>query len=475
MRRMATLSLALLAGCSMNPKLEIPSAPIAASYPAATSGDSRNAANLGWREMFGDPRLQQLIELALSDNRELRIAVLNVEAARAQFRVARGAQLPTVDAQGTYMHQRAPSSVAGAGVGITPGGGGEATAPDGIEFGQFSAQAALTSFELDLFGRLRSQSQAAFERYLATDQGRRATQISIVGAVADAYLAERLAQEQVRLTEATLKDWNASLDLTRRLREAGQNSGLEVTQAEGLVRQAEADLEQRHRELAQATNALVLAVGAPIPQDVPAPIDLLKQPIITHLPAGLPSDLLTRRPDIVQAEHELRASNADVGAARAAFFPRLSLTAAFGFTSLALDDLFKGANQSWNFSPTITAPIFQGGQLKGNLDVSKVRKSIAVATYERTIQSAFREVADGLAARATYGRQVQAQTRATEIATKRVDLSNLRFKAGVESRLELLDSQRSAYTARQTLLSVRRDEMSSAIGLYRALGGGTTG
>lgn len=464
----------LLAGCSMNPKLILPAAPVASTYPLST-GETANGANLAWREMFGDPRLQQLIEIGLSDNRELRTAVLNVEAARSQFRVQRGAQLPAVDAQGTYTRQRLPTSVAGAGVGLDPNQTGN-TGPSatGIEFGQFTAQAALTTFEIDLFGRLRSQTQAAFERYLGTAEGSLATRIAVIGTIADAYLAERLATEQLRLTETTLTDWRASLKLIRLLRDAGQNSGIEIAEQEGLVRQAEADLEQRRRELAQATNALVLAVGAPLPNDLPPPFDLMKQPIVTQLPAGLPSDLLARRPDILRAEHELRAANADVGAARAAFFPRLSLTAAFGFASLALDQLFKGANRSWSVSPQIAAPIFQGGQLKGSLDLARVRSSIAVNEYERTIQSAFREVADGLAARATFSRQVEAQVRAAAANDTRVRLSNLRFRAGVESRLEVLDAQRSSYTARQAVLNVRQQELSSAIGLYRALGGGVS-
>ncbi|MXP42025.1 efflux transporter outer membrane subunit [Altererythrobacter soli] len=466
MRRILPVTLLLLAGCSMNPKLDMPPPPVAAAYPDSSPFDEQNAADLGWREMFGDPRLQQLVELSLRDNRDLRIAVLNVEAARAQFRTQRGAELPGLEAQGSYTRQR-----------TSPAGAGDNSSlplANGFEFGQFNAQVALTAFEIDLFGRLRSQSQAAFERYLATDQGRRAVQIAVVGAVADAYLAERLAAEQVRLTQATLQDWRSSLQLTRRLHAARQVSGLEVTQAEELVHQAEADLEQRRRELAQATNALVLAVGAPLPADLPAPIDLLQQPIRTQLPAGLPSELLQRRPDVVQAEHELRAANADVGAARAAFFPRLSLTAALGLTSPALDELFRGANRSWSFSPALTAPIFQGGQLQGNLDLAELRKSIAVAHYERSIQAAFREVADGLAARATYAPQVAVQSQAAEAAARRVDLSNLRFRAGVESRLELLDAQRSAYSARQALLNIRHQEMASAIGLYRALGGGLT-
>ncbi|MGE4305711.1 MAG: efflux transporter outer membrane subunit [Novosphingobium sp.] len=468
-RRLVPALCALLAGgCSMNPKLDRPPAPVAAAYPGALPADAAGAVSLGWRDMFGDPRLQALIALALQENRGLRIAVLNVEAARAQFRVQRGALLPAVEAQGGYTRQRIPTSVAGAGLGLEGDGAG----PGGFEFGQYSAQAALTGFEIDLFGRLRSLSQAAFERYLATDAGRRATQIALIGAVADAYLAERHAEEQLRLTERTLADWRTSLDLVRRLRAASQSSGLELSQAEGLVHQAQADLEARTRALAEARNALELLVGAPLPTDLPSPIGLMDQPIRTQLPAGAPSDLLLRRPDIRQAEHDLIAANADVGAARAAFFPRLSLTAAFGFTSIALDTLFSGDSRSWSFTPQLTAPIFQRGQLRGNLDLAKVRKEIAISHYEQTIQSAFREVADGLAGRATYERQLAAQQGAAQSATRRVQLSTMRYRAGVDSRLELLDAQRSEYAARFAMLETRRQELSSAAGLYRALGGG---
>ncbi|WP_281822797.1 efflux transporter outer membrane subunit [Sphingobium sp. BS19] len=467
-RTTSLLSAVFLAGCSMNPRLDIPVAPVSATFPGAHATDPGNAAELHWREMFPDPRLQRLIALALNESRDLRIAALNVEAVRAQYRVQRGVGLPAIEATGGYSRQRTPAATAGAAI----GGGNTSTGQTGFEFEQFTAQAALTSFEIDLFGRLRSQSQAAFERYLATDEGRRAARISLIGAVADAYVDERLAEEQLKLTEATLLDWRSSLEIARRMHAAAQNSGLDIAQAEGQVSQAEADLEGRRRALAQATNALTLLVGSPLPQDLPAPRALGMQGIRTHLPAGLPSDLLIHRPDIRQAEHELVAANADVGAARAAFFPRLSLTAALGFSSLALENLFSGGNRAWSFVPQITAPVFQGGQLRGNLDLAKVRSSIAIASYERAIQAAFREVADGLAGRATFDRQMEAQRRAAASAGARLRFSALRYRAGVDGRLELLDAQRGDFAARGALLDLQHDSLSNAIGLYRALGGG---
>lgn len=447
----------------MTPKLVLPAPPVAASYPVSVAGE----AVPEWRAMFGDARLQRLIALALDENRDLRIAALNAEAALAQARVQRAQGLPNVNADMTYSRQRQPAGVAGAGMGL---GQSEAS---GFSFGQFGAQAMLTSFEIDLFGRIRAQNTAAIERYLASQEGRRAVRLTVIGAVVEAYLAERLAAEQVSLTEATLIDWQASADITRRLHAAGQSSAVDLAQIDGQLQQARADLAQRRREVMLATNALVLAVGAPLPDDLPSAVGLVQQPIrVAHAP-GTPSDLLLRRPDIAQAEHELRATNADVGAARAAFFPRLSLTAAFGFASLALDKLFQSGNRSWSYSPALSIPIFRGGELRGSLDLARIRKSVAVAGYERTIQTAFREVADGLAASATFASQVKAQQGVVEQAERRKRLAQLAWQSGVSGRLELLDAQRTAYAAQQALLVVRRDELASAAALYRALGGGT--
>lgn len=464
-------SLALLlatTACSMTPNLALPPAPISPAYPviAGTGGPDAGEALPDWRTMFADPRLARLIEIALDSNRDLRIAALNADAARAQLRVQRAQSLPGLQAEGGYTRQRQPAAVAGAGVGLTPGSG-----PSGFEFGQFTAQAALASFEIDLFGRIRAMNAAAFHRWLASLQSRRAVRLAVIGTIVDVYLNERLAAEQLALAEATLADWRNSLDLTKRLKEAGQASGVETAQAEGQVRQAQADVAQRQREKMQATNALALAIGAPLPGDLPPPIPLLDQPMRTELAAGTPSMLLTRRPDIAQAEEELRAANADIGAARAAFFPRLSLTGAFGFASIALRGLFDDANRAWSFAPQVSAPIFRGGELRGTLDLAKLRASVAVATYEKAIQTGFREVADSLVARATYATQRGELRAAAEQAQRRAELAALSYRAGVTGRLELLDAQRALYAAQQAVLIVRRDELAGAAALYRALGG----
>lgn len=471
MRRLTLATmLATTTACSMTPKLVPPLAPVPERYPDAGPAAGNGAADPlpEWRAMFAEPRLERLVALALADNRDLRIAALNAEAARAQVRVQRAQSLPGINADAGYTRQRQPAGVAGAGVGLTPGGGAT-----GFEFGQFTAQAALTSFEIDLFGRLHAMNEAAFHRWLSTVEARRAVRLTVIGAVVEAYLAERLADEQLGLTRSTLADWRASLDITRLRKQAGQASGIDLAQAEGLVRQAQADLAQRDRERAQATNALTLAVGAPLPTDLPLPASLMAQPIRTALAPGLPSDLLTRRPDIAQAEHDLRAANADVGAARAAFLPRLSLTAAFGFASLAIDGLFKGANRTWSYSPAIAVPIFRGGELRGNLDLAKLRTSAAVANYEKAIQTAFREVADGLAAQVTYTAQSRELQAVVSEAERRGSLTALAYRAGQTGRLELLDAQRSTYAARQAALLVRRDQLLAASALYRALGGDT--
>lgn len=461
MRCLPLLLTLSLSACSLTPPLVKPEAPVPAVFPMApTEPGSVKAANIGWRTMFPDARLQRLITMALENNRDLRLAALNVEAAQAQFRIQRAAHLPGIDASAQVTRQR------------TVANGPGVPSQSAIVTEQVGAGVGLSAFEIDLFGRVRSLSEAAFARNLATQEGRRTAQIALVGAVADAYLTERLALEQRHLAERTLADWQQSLDLARLRRQAQQNSGLEVAQAEGQVATAAADLEARTRALAQAQNALRLLVGADLPQDLPRGLPLDHPPVLTALPAGLPSELLTRRPDIRQAEQSMVAANADIGAARAAFFPRISLTASLGYASPAMSGLFDSPHRVWSFSPQIVQPLLQGGRLSAELRLAEVRKSGAVAEYERAIQTAFREVADGLAGQQTFGRQIAAQLRVVDSAERRAELSRLRYRAGIEGRLELLDAQRQLYAARQTLLDLRRDAFSGAVGLYKALGGG---
>lgn len=451
-----------LSACSLAPDLVTPDLPVPAAYPSSapvTAGEELGA-DLDWRAMFGDPRLQRLIELAIENNRDLRLATLNVEAVRAQYDIQRSARIPALGLTGGTTRQRVAADNT-----ASPATSARVQSQHAIGIG-------ISAFEIDLFGRVRSLSDAAFARYLGSEEGRRAARIALVGAVADAYFAERLAREQVDLAGKTLADWRQSLDLARRLKAAFQTGGLDIAQAEGQVAAAEADLEGRTRALARAGNALTLLVGTALPDDLPPLAPLDGGAVRTRLPPGLPSDLLTRRPDIRRAERLLVAANADIGAARAAFFPRLSLTSSLGYASPVLGSLFESGQGVWSFAPQITQSLFLDGQLQAELRLAEIRKSEAVAEYERAIQAAFREVADGLAGSATFGRQIEAQVRVVASAERRVELSTLRYRVGLEGRLELLDSQRQLYAARQTLLDLRRDEIGNAIGLYKALGGG---
>jgi NodT family efflux transporter outer membrane factor (OMF) lipoprotein len=462
MRLFLTLPLlGCLSACSLTPPLQRPAAPVPASFPMAanTAASTLPASALGWRAMFADPRLLRLIDLAVVNNRDLRLATLNVQAAQAQANIQHAARLPAVGLEGTRTRERT----------LSTDGKGQASREVSQQSG---VNVALSAFELDLFGRVRALSDAAFARYLASEQGRDAAQIALVGAVAEAYFAQRLADEQLQLTERTLADWQQSLALARLLKQAEQNSELDVAQAEGQVALAEADLEARRRALAQADNALQLLVGSELPSDLPAALPLERQSVIAQLPTGLPGDLLLRRPDLRQAEQMLVAANADIGAARAAFFPQISLAASFGYASTSLDGLFDPARRVWRFAPQIAQPLFQGGRLRAELRLAEVRKSEAVAQYERAIQTAFREVADALAGIATFNRQIEAQGRAVAAAEQRLHLSDLRYRAGVDGRLELLDAQRQLQAARQALLELRRAEIANRVALFKSLGGG---
>lgn len=458
------LSLSLIGGlaaCSLTPLLKLPPPPVPANFPLSTkpAASAVPASQLGWRAMFGDPRLQRLIELALQHNRDLRLAALNVQAAKEMANVQRAGLLPAVGLAATQTRERA----------LATDGGGRTTRSVSQ---QAEVNVAVSAFELDLFGRVRALSDAALARYLASEHGRDAVHIALVGAVAEAYFAQQLAVEQRQLAERMLADWQQSLALARLLKQAEQSSSLDVAQAEAQAALAEAELEARRRAEAQAANALQLLVGGEQPVDLPPALPLAGQPVIARLPAGLPSDLLLTRPDLRQAEQMLVAANADIGAARAAFFPQISLTASFGYASTALGGLFDPGHQVWRFAPQLSQPLFQGGRLRAELRLAEVRKSEAVAQYERAIQNAFREVADALAGTATFDRQIAAQQRALDAAERRLALSRQRYQAGLDGRLELLDAQRQFDAARQTMLALRHEEIVNRVALYKSLGGG---
>ena len=465
MRHITTVAWCLLLGaCSSTAPLQGPEPQLPGSFP----GQSRlsindaccvRATEIGWRRMFGDPALQRLIDIALANNRDLRLATLNVEAVQSQYRIQRARQLPAVAADVTGTRERAKVD--------------KGTKDDASSVSQTAGiNVGVSAFELDLFGRVKALSDAALARYLASEQGQKAAQITLIATVADAYYAQRLAKEQLQLAVQTQLDWQQSLVLARLLKDASQNSGLDVALAEGQVAVAEADVHARQRSLKQADNALQLLLGTASPANLPPPLPLDQQPVLTRLPVGLPSDLLLQRPDLMQAEQLLVAAHADIGAARAAFYPSITLTASFGVASSSLSGLFDAGSRVWRFAPQITQPLFQVGRLQGELRLAELRKSEALAQFERSIQIAFREVADALAGSATYADQLAAQSRAVASAERRVLLTAQRYRAGLDGRLELLEAQRQHHNARQTLLELRRNEISNAVALYKALGGG---
>ena len=449
---------ALLTGCAnLAPTYERPAAPVPPTFPDATPGTGA-AADVRWQDFFADARLQGLIELALANNRDLRVAVLNIEQARAQYRVQDAQTLPGVNASGGGSASRVPAGLSGTGAPVINR--------------QYSANIGISAYELDLFGRVRSLSAQALEQYLATEEARRSTQISLVAEVANAYLSWAADIERLALARETLRSQSESYALTQRRFELGSTSALTLRQLQTSVDSARVDVAYYSGQLAQDRNALALLIGTSVPEAL-APVALGDQlNALPELPAGLPSDLLLRRPDLLQSEHQLKARTANIGAARAAFYPRISLTATAGGSSAELSSLFKSGSSAWSFIPQISLPIFDGGSNRANLDSAKAGRDIALAQYEKSIQTAFREVADALAQRGSIGDQLDAQRSLVEASGEALKLSEARFSRGVDSYLEVLDAQRSWYSARQTLIATRLARLSNGVSLYKVLGGG---
>ena len=455
----AALSTLVLGGCmSFIPAYERPAAPVAPAYaaellPAGAAGTAA-ASDIEWQRFFTDARLRRLIEISLANNRDLRVAVLNIEAARAAYQVKRADELPSVGAG--FTAQRAAGATGGL-------------------VNTYAVGLQVTGYELDFFGRVRSLSQAALSQYLATEESRKTVQIALVASVANAYVALLSDDELLRVTRETLKTRDESFKLTKLKFDNGAASELDFRQAEQLLEGARATLAQTQRQRALDENALVLLLGQALPADLPAGLTLASQQVVAgDLPAGLPSDLLTRRPDVRAAEQQLLAANANIGAARAAFFPRISLTANAGTASLELGDLFKSGTFGLTGSATLLQPIFDAGRNQANLDTAKVNKDIAIAQYEKAIQTAFREVSDSLAGRATLGEQLRAQTAQTNAAQVSFNLADLRYRNGAASYLDVLDAQRSLFTAQQALVQVQALQAQNLMTLYKVLGGGWT-
>lgn len=446
-------------GCTLMPFYDRPESPVASTWRSGNDVTSADpAAEIAWQEFFKGEELKSLISAGIENNRDLRQAMLNVEIARAQYRIQRSNLLPTVTADGQVARQRTPETVSPTGQASTQT--------------QYAANIATTAFEIDLFGRLRSLNAAAMEQYLATAEARNAAQITLVSEIANTYLTLLSDQAQLELSAETVQSQEETYRLLSRRFEEGIGTKLDLRQAETLLENARVDQIAFTRRVAQDLNALELLVGMPLdPAQITAKFDDVEA-LVSDVNAGLPSDLLQNRPDIRQAEHELKAANANIGAARAAFFPSVSLTASGGVAARELSDLFSASSGAWLFAPQVTAPIFTAGRNMANLDVATLRKEANIAAYERAIQIAFREVADALAGRQTLGDELAAQQRLVTATQDAFNIAQARYTGGIDNYLTVLDARRSLYGARQGEIATRLARLSNYIALYAALGGG---
>ncbi|MEG7363774.1 efflux transporter outer membrane subunit [Pseudomonas citronellolis] len=447
----------LLGGCvNLAPDYQRPAAPVAAQWPgAAPAGASQ--ADVDWREFFVDARLRDTVARALANNRDLRVAALNVEYQRAQYRIQRAELFPAVSASAEGTRQRALSD------GTT------------AVSSQYSVGLGVSSYELDLFGRLRNLKDAALEDYLALEQTRRSTQISLVAEVASAWMTLAADQQLLKLARDTHASQQKTYELVQRSHGLGGESGLSLAQARSTVESARAEAASYASQVEQDRNALELLVGERLDASLLPGDTGLDAALLVTVPAGLPSSLLQRRPDVLAAEHTLKAANADIGAARAAFFPSVSLTASGGSASGELSGLFKSGSRAWSFAPSISLPIFDAGSNQAGLDAAKITRDIDVANYEKALQTAFSEVADALSVRSHINERLDAQRELTAATDKSYDLSLALYKQGSDSFLEVLDAQRSLYSAQQTLISLELAEQVNRVTLYKVLGGGWQG
>ncbi|HJV42754.1 efflux transporter outer membrane subunit [Caulobacter sp.] len=459
------LTLILLAStavsaCTLAPEYKRPTLPVAQTWstPAAEPTGSVTAADLDWRQVLVDPRLQGVVDLALKQNRDLRVAVLNIEKARAQYGVQRANLFPAVNGVLSETRSRTPAATSQTG--------------QGVDIETYSATIGFTAYELDLFGRVRSLNQQALQSFFSTEETARSVRISLIAETANAWLTLAADQDRLALARNTLATREESLRLVQRQVDGGVGSLMDLRNAQTLVETARSDVATYTAQVAQDRNALTLLAGTDLPADLLPSGGVASVNILADLPAGLPSDVLVRRPDVLAAEHTLRGANANIGAARAAFFPRISLTGSTGAASGDLDGLFKNGTGAWSFIPQISLPIFAGGANVAGLNSAKASRDIAVATYEKTVQTAFREVSDALSVRATVADRVAAQERLVTAATDSQRLSQQRRDAGLDSALTLLDSQRTLYSAQQGLITARLNRATNLVTLYKTLGGG---
>jgi len=456
-------TLVCLGGCAMIPKYTRPEAPVPTDWPSGSAyGGNRSApdapiaADLRWRDFFTDERLQKIIETALQNNRDLRVAALNVERARAIYRIQRAELFPKIEVTAKAFRERIAGDLSGTGIATTAE--------------SYSVNLGVTSWEIDFFGRIRSLEKSALEEYFATEQARRSAQILLVSEVANAYLTLAADRENLKLAQSTLDAQQASYHLIRRRHEVGLVSELDLRQVQTRVDTARVDVARYTQLTALDENALNLLVGSQVPAELLPEVLSVVAPLPEVSP-GLSSEVLLLRPDVLQAEHQLKATNANIGAARAAFFPRISLTTAIGTASGDLSGLFKSGSFVWNYAPQIVMPIFDARTWSA-LAASKVDQKLAVTQYERAIQAAFREVADALAKKGTLGDQVAAQQSLVDATARTYELSLARYEKGTDIYLNVLDAQRSLYAAQQGLINTRVAKLANQVQLYAVLGGG---
>ena len=434
----------LLSACTLAPRYQQPEVNVPASFRYDTAANqSSRAADTGWEDYFADPRLKSLITLALQNNPDLRMAALNAEAVRAQYAITRAASLPGINASGTGQRARVAQDLSATGRSYIAE--------------SYSVGLGIASYELDLFGKARSNNQAALQGYFSSAAARDSAHLALVSAVAKAYFNERYAEESMKLAQRVLQTREQTYRLNQIQHNAGVISAVNLREMEALIESAKADYAAALRAREQAHNALAVLINQPVPN---------------NLPAGLSSDLLQNRPDIRAAEHNLRQANANIGAARAAFFPSISITSSIGTGSTEMNRLFDGINRTWVFSPTIKVPIFNWGSLRASLDVAKLRQQSAVAAYEKAVQSAFQDVSNALVARETLQQQYDARVQTQKAYNDRLRLINLRYRHGVSSSLEVLDAERSSYSADAAVLATQLSMLENLADLYKALGGG---
>ena len=455
------VAIATTNACSLIPEYLRPQAPVPETFPNADAKAASSATQLSdipWQDYFADAQLREVIGLALNNNRDLRVAALNIEKARALYRVQRADMFPRIGITGTETAQRLPGDLTSSG--------------DATTTHQYSATVGFSAYELDFFGRIRSLNAQALEQYLGTEEAKRSAQISLVAEVANVWLILAADKERLALALSTFETRQKSYELIRRTFEVGVGSALDVRQAETLMESARTDVARYIAQEAKDANALALIVGTTVSADLLPAILSDSVSAITEVPAGVPSEVLTRRPDVLQAERALRAANANIGAARAAFFPSITLTAGAGVASDSLGGLFSGGGGTWSFIPQIKLPIFEAGRLTANLEATKVQREINVAQYEKAIQTAFREVADAFAEKSTLAERLDARRKLVEATKASFTLSEARYKSGIDSYLGLLDSQRALYLSQLDLIEIRLIESANRVALYKVLGGG---